>query len=125
MSRRYVVLGVPRSGKNSGRVIWRKKWGVSRRYRVPSAAAGRWTESAREAYRKAGPLQLLQGRLSIDIQVFQPNELPDGDNVQNLVWDSLKGIVVNDDAQFVQWSGAKHVGVQPARVEITITSLEA
>ena len=42
--------------------------------------------------------------------VSRPLKRPDGDNLEKLVWDALTGIVWSDDAQIVQWAGAKWYG---------------
>ena len=41
---------------------------------------------------------------------IQPLKRPDGDNLEKLIWDALTGIVWSDDAQIVQWAGAKWYG---------------
>ena len=114
---RLVVLGKPRSGKNSQRILQ----AGARRFVLKSKAAGAWLLLAREAYQKQYRGPKLQGALAIHIDIYQSHHVPDGDNVQALVWDSLKGQVISDDGQFVQWSGAKHVGEKPYRVEILVT----
>ena len=42
--------------------------------------------------------------------VIRPLKRPDGDNLEKLIWDALTGIVWSDDAQIVQWAGAKWYG---------------
>ena len=112
-----VVEGKPRSGKNSQRIL---KHGA-RRFVSKSKAAGAWLATARESYARQYSGRKLTGPLTIHIDIYQSHHVPDGDNVQALVWDSLKGQVIGDDGQFVRWSGAKYVGVKPYRVEITVT----
>jgi Holliday junction resolvase RusA-like endonuclease len=45
--------------------------------------------------------------------------------MQALVWDALKGLIVEDDKQFVEWSGAKDIDRVRPRVEVTIRQLGA
>lgn len=117
---RLVVPGIPRSGKNSAQIVR----AGARRFVRKSKAAAAWLMDAREAYAKQfRGRRLLTGPLSVHIAIYQPHPLPDGDNVQNLVWDSLKQVVIGDDAQFVRWSGEKIVGAAPHRVEVEVRAV--
>lgn len=49
---------------------------------------------------------------------IQPLKRPDGDNLEKLIWDALTGIVWSDDAQIVQWAGAKWYGEPETVVKV-------
>jgi Holliday junction resolvase RusA-like endonuclease len=57
----------------------------------------------------------------VELDFFMGNRRRiDGDNCQKLVWDSLTGIVWDDDSQVVEWYGHKHVDKLFPRTELRV-----
>ena len=53
-----------------------------------------------------------------------PEVRPDGDKLERAVWDALKGLLIGDDAQVVEWSGRKlYADGRPPGVEIRVTEV--
>jgi len=52
----------------------------------------------------------------------RPTVKPDGDKCLRAIADALKGILIEDDAQIVDWHGRKFYG-QPERVEISLVEV--
>lgn len=124
MTHSYVILGIPRSGKNSSQILRNRKTGA--RFVKKSKAASAWlTEAKVQLINQRGRRRILEGRLSIHADYYQRADVCDGDNMQSLLWDALKGVVVEDDKPFVEWSGKKHIDRERPRIEVTIRLLEA
>jgi Holliday junction resolvase RusA-like endonuclease len=120
----YVIEGVPRSGKNSQRQAVNRRTG--RRFVLKSKAASAWLDAAEaQLLVQRGKRKPLGGPLAIHVACYQRADVCDGDNMQALVWDALKGLIVEDDKQFVEWSGAKDIDRVRPRVEVTIRQLGA
>lgn len=120
----YVVEGVPRSGKNHTRPFLNRRTG--RVMHVKSKAAAQWQEMATLQLMQQHKGKPLPGPLRIDIAIYQRgggNDC-DGDNVESLVLDTLKGLVIVDDNTRVIKGGCgwmPYVDRARPRVEITIS----
>lgn len=115
----YVIDGIPRSGKNSTRQAVNRRTG--RRFTLKSKAATAWlADATRQLVEQHGRRRKFTGPLRVHVECYQRADVCDGDNMQSLAWDALKGIVIEDDKQFVKWSGGKQVDRVRPRVEITV-----
>jgi Holliday junction resolvase RusA-like endonuclease len=135
VSVRFTVIGTPAPQGSKTR------WGTednpnTRPWRAAVAA------SAHEAARNGTALKLLPGPLTVRARFYFPRPkshyrtgrfagtlkdsaplycatTPDLDKLQRAIGDALKGVLLHDDSQIVQWHAAKFYGA-PARAEITI-----
>lgn len=116
----YVIHGVPRSGKNSMRLLRNRKTGKP--FAKKSKCATAWLDAARtqlviqHAMRKT-----ISTPVRVDAVYYQPSDRVDGDNMEALLWDALKLDVLTDDSIIVAWSGEKRIDKARPRIEVTIT----
>lgn len=120
---RAVVLGIPRSGKNSGQN------GVTfdgRPIRRKSPAAAAWLASAvSQLVDQLRVAPLIRGRCRVTVHVFHALPLTgwDSDNVVNLALDAMKkALLVADDCAAIvrETETATDVDKSRPRVEITV-----
>src|SRR5688572_17448163 len=104
----YVIMGVPRSGKNSMRLLRNKRTGKP--FAKKSKAASEWLQAARtQLVIQHGARKMFTRPVRVDAVYYQPSNRVDGDNMEALLWDALKLDVLEDDALIAAWSGEKRI----------------
>jgi len=64
----------------------------------------------------------IEGDVSLVIRVYYPTKrLPDIDNAQKVIWDSMIGIIIKDDKQIKELHAFKDYDKDNPRVEFLIT----
>lgn len=117
---KYVVEGIPRSGKNSQRIAVNRATG--KRFTLKSKAAKAWQTSAfAQLVTQRGRRKLVLGPCAVQLDIYQRADLCDIDNVTSLVLDSLNGVIIGDDSDVVELVARKYIDRARPRVEILVT----
>jgi Holliday junction resolvase RusA-like endonuclease len=117
MKYEYVITGIPRSGKNSQQIMRAGQ----RRFVRKSKAASQWLDDAfRQLKEQMGRRGALDGKVRVDIVLYQPSDRCDLDNMVSLVYDALKGTVIGDDKHIVCGWNEKRVDKGNPRTEVTV-----
>jgi Holliday junction resolvase RusA-like endonuclease len=53
-----------------------------------------------------------------------PTAVPDGDNLEKLLWDAMNGKIWLDDSQIIEWSGRKVLGSLEPRTHLIVYLIE-
>lgn len=117
---RYTILGEPRSGKNSQRIMR----AGARRFVLKSKAATGWLASAQQQLTdtmRAKKRRLVPGPVRVDVVCYQKVDRCDLDNMVSLVYDALKSLCIVDDKLVQAGYAEKLIDRANPRVEITIT----
>ena len=124
MSLRYVVEGVPRSGKNAMRIM---KHRHGKLFVGKSSRAHAYIESARtQLMIQQGRRHFCDSTCEVRLAIFRPDKRRiDLDNMVSSVFDAMKGIVVADDDLIVRLVAEKAMDRRRPRVEITVTPMGA
>lgn len=119
MSKRtYVILGIPRSGKNSQQIL---RAGDGRRFVRKSKAASKWLADAYGQLLEQGARSHhFSGKVRVTLLAYQRADVCDIDNIASLVLDALKGMAMGDDSDVVRLVAEKDIDRVRPRVEITL-----
>jgi Holliday junction resolvase RusA-like endonuclease len=118
----YVILGIPRSGKNSTRIF---RAGNGRRFVKKSKAATEWLALATEQLtQQRGRRKILVGACRVDVIAYQARDACDLDNMVSLTYDALKGVVIADDKAVTCGWTEKRIDKARPRVEVTVRTLK-
>lgn len=113
----YVITGIPRSGKNSQQIMRAGQ----RRFVRKSKAASQWlNEAFRQLKEQHGRRKMLDGKVRVDVVLYQPADRCDLDNMVSLVYDALKGVVITDDKLVVCGWTEKQVDKKSPRTEVSV-----
>jgi Holliday junction resolvase RusA-like endonuclease len=123
MTHTYTILGIPRSGKNSQRIM---RLANGRRFVKKSKAASAWlAEAERQLIEQRGRRHKLTGRVAVEMVAYQKADICDIDNMICLVLDGLKNVVMGDDSEVGRVVADKFIDRVRPRVEVTIRQLGA
>jgi Holliday junction resolvase RusA-like endonuclease len=116
----YVIEGIPRSGKNSMRMMVNRRTGS--RFVKKSKAATEWlAEATRQLIEQRGRRRKLDGPLVVEMDAYQKSDVCDLDNMIALCLDGLKGVVIEDDSTVCRIVANKAIDKQRPRIEVRIT----
>lgn len=132
----FVCPGNPVSGKNNKRsfVSKNRSTGKVSAHITLSAAVKRWYAAqvpVLEAQFRALHLPTLRELVAVELSIYHADDLldqraPDGDNVENAVFDALvKAKILADDKFVVRCAWERYVQPARPRIEIDVRTLRA